>query len=109
LFSVELESRKMKFCIDCKWCKPWLGFLNYRDKQCTAPQNNREGELNPVDGKLFRKAEMCIYARRDEKLCGRDALWFENKFATSSVRPEVKASPRPLQHRSSNIKLEDLM
>lgn len=93
----------MKICKDCIFCKPWLGYLNYRDKQCFAPQLETE-EVNPVDGARFRKKEMCIEVRRDENLCGWEGTWWKSKFVSSESKPKVAA-----RTKQSTPTLEDLI
>lgn len=58
----------MKLCIDCLHCE--------REMWCRAPQNG----VNPVDGGT--QVRFAIVQRKDEKLCGESAKFFEPKPQT---------------------------
>ena len=96
----------MKLCVNCKHCYPWLGFINYRDKQCKHPNLNTK-EVNPVNGEFMRVEEGCYEIRNSSELCGLEAKWWEDKFVSSKSRAAVSnTAPRPQNKKPS---LEDLM
>jgi hypothetical protein len=73
----------MKFCKDCKWCRPKFGFIYYL-ATCASPHNPHDEAEFAVYGKIIRERVFCSTQRGtdDYSLCGTSGKWFGPKERT---------------------------
>lgn len=79
----------MKFCKDCKFCKPYSCMFIRSTEYSTCMHPNAEYECCEDDAKHLVTGQrpkdkyatnwLCRSARMRENLCGKDAKWFEAK------------------------------